>query len=70
LPSSPPPRPGTWRRGGRPRPRFVDDPAAAAENDRAAHAVVQANEQGLANTDDLRTAFPRYRWFFERLLAI
>jgi hypothetical protein len=46
----------------------VRDPQVA-ENYRAAHAVFQANEQGLASTDDLRTGFQRYRSFFERLLA-
>jgi hypothetical protein len=41
-----------------------------AENYRAAHAVYQANEEGLASTDDLRQAFVHYRSLFAQLLDI
>jgi cytoskeletal protein RodZ len=47
----------------------VDHPQVA-ENYRAAHAVHQANEQGLASTDDLRQAFVRYRSLFSELLDV
>jgi len=47
----------------------VDHPQVA-ENYRAAHAVYQANEQGLASTDDLRQAFVHYRSLFAQLLDI
>jgi hypothetical protein len=47
----------------------VDHPQVA-ENYRAAHAVYQANEQGLANTDDLRQAFVHYRSLFSELLDV
>jgi hypothetical protein len=45
----------------------VDHPRVA-ENYRAAHALSQANEQGLASTDDLRQAFVHYRSLFAELL--
>ena len=45
----------------------VDHPRVA-ENYRAAHAIYQANEQGLASTDDLRQAFVHYRSLFSELL--
>jgi hypothetical protein len=45
----------------------VDHPQVA-ENYRAAHALFQANEQGLAGTDDLRQAFVHYRSLFDQLL--
>jgi hypothetical protein len=45
----------------------VDHPKVA-EDYRAAHAVSQANEQGLATTDDLRQAFVHYRSLFVELL--
>src|SRR4029450_10256329 len=45
----------------------VDHPQVA-ENYRAAHAIFQANEQGLASTDDLRQAFVHYRSLFSELL--
>jgi hypothetical protein len=41
-----------------------------AESYRAAHAVFQANEQGLASTDDLRQAFVHYRSHFAQLLGV
>ena len=47
----------------------VDHPQVA-ENYRAAHAVYQANEQGLAGTDDLRQAFVHYRSLFSELLEV
>ena len=47
----------------------VDHPQVA-ENYRAAHAVFQANEQGLASTDDLRQAFVHYRSLFAQLLDV
>ena len=47
----------------------VDHPQVA-ENYRAAHAVYQANEQGLASTDDLREAFVHYRSLFAQLLDV
>ena len=47
----------------------VDHPQVA-ENYRAAHAVFQANEQGLAGTDDLRQAFVHYRSLFSELLDV
>jgi hypothetical protein len=47
----------------------VDHPQVA-ENYRAAHAVYQANEQGLAGTDDLRQAFVHYRSLFAELLDV
>jgi hypothetical protein len=47
----------------------VDHPQVA-ENYRAAHAVHQANEQGLASTDDLRQAFVHYRSLFAQLLDV
>jgi len=47
----------------------VDHPQVA-ENYRAAHAVFQANEQGLASTDDLRQAFVHYRSLFSQLLDV
>jgi hypothetical protein len=47
----------------------VDHPQVA-ENYRAAHAVYQANEEGLASTDDLRQAFVHYRSLFAQLLDI
>jgi cytoskeletal protein RodZ len=47
----------------------VDHPQVA-ENYRAAHAVFQANEQGLASTDDLRQAFVHYRSLFAQLLEV
>jgi hypothetical protein len=47
----------------------VDHPQVA-ENYRAAHAVYQANEQGLASTDDLRQAFVHYRSLFCELLDV
>jgi FtsZ-interacting cell division protein ZipA len=47
----------------------VDHPQVA-ENYRAAHAVYQANEQGLAGTDDLRQAFVHYRSLFSELLDV
>ena len=47
----------------------VDHPQVA-ENYRAAHAVYQANEKGLASTDDLRQAFVHYRSLFAQLLDI
>jgi hypothetical protein len=47
----------------------VDHPQVA-ENYRAAHAVHQANEQGLASTDDLRQAFVHYRSLFAQLLGV
>jgi hypothetical protein len=47
----------------------VDHPQVA-ENYRAAHAVYQANEQGLASTDDLRQAFVHYRSLFSELLEV
>jgi cytoskeletal protein RodZ len=47
----------------------VDHPRVA-ENYRAAHAVHQANEQGLASTDDLRQAFVHYRSLFSELLDV
>ena len=47
----------------------VDHPQVA-ENYRAAHAVFQANEQGLASTDDLRQAFVHYRSLFSQLLHV
>ena len=47
----------------------VDHPQVA-ENYRAAHAVYQANEQGLASTDDLRQAFVHYRSLFAQLLDV
>jgi len=46
----------------------VDHPQVA-ENYRAARAVSQANEQGLAGTDDLRQAFVHYRSLFAELLG-
>jgi hypothetical protein len=45
----------------------VDHPAVA-EDYRAAHAIYQAHEQGLAGTDDLRQAFVHYRSLFAQLL--
>jgi hypothetical protein len=45
----------------------VDHPKVA-EDYRAAHAVSQANERGLATTDDLRQAFVHYRSLFVELL--
>jgi hypothetical protein len=45
----------------------VDHPEVA-ENYRAAHAIFQAHEQGLASTDDLRQAFVHYRSLFAQLL--
>ena len=48
---------------------WVDHPQVA-ENYRAAHAVYQANEQGLAGADDLRQAFVHYRSLFAQLLDI
>jgi hypothetical protein len=45
----------------------VDHPQVA-ENYRAAHGIFQANEQGLASTDDLRQAFVHYRSLFSELL--
>ena len=45
----------------------VDHPQVT-ENYRAAHAIFQANEQGLASTDDLRQAFVHYRSLFSELL--
>ena len=45
----------------------VDHPQVA-ENYRAAHAVFQTNERGLAGTDDLRQAFVHYRSLFAELL--
>jgi hypothetical protein len=45
----------------------VDHPQVA-EHYRAAHALFQANEQGLASTDDLRQAFVHYRSLFSELL--
>jgi len=47
----------------------VDHPQVA-ENYRAARAVSQANEQGLASTDDLRQAFVHYRSLFAELLDV
>jgi hypothetical protein len=47
----------------------VDHPQVA-ENYRAAHAIHQANEQGLASTDDLRQAFVHYRSLFAQLLDV
>jgi len=47
----------------------VDHPRVA-ENYRAAHAVFQANEEGLASTDDLRQAFVHYRSLFSELLDV
>jgi hypothetical protein len=47
----------------------VDHPQVA-ENYRAAHAMFQANEQGLASTDDLRQAFVHYRSLFSELLEV
>ena len=47
----------------------VDHPEVA-ENYRAAHAIYQANEQGLASTDDLRQAFVHYRSLFAQLLDV
>jgi hypothetical protein len=47
----------------------VDHPQVA-ENYRAAHAIYQANEQGLATTDDLRQAFVHYRSLFSELLDV
>jgi hypothetical protein len=47
----------------------VDHPQVA-ENYRAAHAIYQANEQGLARTDDLRQAFVHYRSLFAQLLDV
>jgi hypothetical protein len=47
----------------------VDHPQVA-ENYRAAHAIHQANEQGLASTDDLRQAFVHYRSLFAKLLDV
>jgi len=47
----------------------VDHPQVA-ENYRAAHAVFEANEQGLASTDDLRQAFVHYRSLFAQLLDV
>jgi len=47
----------------------VDHPQVA-ENYRAAHAIFQANEQGLASTDDLRQAFVHYRSLFSELLEV
>jgi cytoskeletal protein RodZ len=47
----------------------VDHPQVA-ENYRAAHAIYQANEQGLASTDDLRQAFVHYRSLFAQLLDV
>jgi hypothetical protein len=47
----------------------VDHPQVA-ENYRAAHAIFQANEQGLAGTDDLRQAFVHYRSLFSELLEV
>jgi hypothetical protein len=47
----------------------VDHPQVA-ENYRAAHAIYQANEQGLAGTDDLRQAFVHYRSLFSELLDV
>ena len=41
-----------------------------AENYRAAHAIYEANEQGLAGTDDLRQAFVHYRSLFAQLLDV
>lgn len=45
----------------------VDHPQVA-ENYRAGHALFQANEKGLAGTDDLRQAFVHYRSLFGQLL--
>src|SRR5262245_52331037 len=45
----------------------VDHPGVA-ENYRAARAICQAHEQGLAGTDDLRQAFVHYRSLFSELL--
>ena len=45
----------------------VDHPEVA-ENYRAAHTVHRANEQGQADTDDLRQAFVHYRSLFAELL--
>jgi hypothetical protein len=47
----------------------VDHPQVA-ESYRAAHAISQANEQGLASTDDLRQAFVHYRSLFAELLDV
>jgi uncharacterized membrane protein len=47
----------------------VDHPEVA-ENYRAAHAMSQANEHGLATTDDLRQAFVHYRSLFAQLLDV
>jgi hypothetical protein len=47
----------------------VDHPQVA-ENYRAAHAIYQAHEQGLASTDDLRQAFVHYRSLFAQLLDV
>jgi hypothetical protein len=47
----------------------VDHPEVA-ENYRAAHALTQANQQGLTNTDDLRQAFVHYRSLFAELLDV
>lgn len=47
----------------------VDHPQVA-ENYRAAHAVFQANQRGLAGTDDLRQAFVHYRSLFAQLLDV
>jgi cytoskeletal protein RodZ len=47
----------------------VDHPQVA-ENYRAAHAIYQANEQGLASTDDLRQAFVHYQSLFAQLLDV
>jgi hypothetical protein len=46
----------------------VDHPKVA-EDYRAAHAISQANEEGLATTDDLRQAFVHYRSLFVELLG-
>jgi hypothetical protein len=47
----------------------VDHPEVA-ENYRVAHALTQANQQGLTNTDDLRQAFVHYRSLFAELLDV
>ena len=47
----------------------VDHPQVA-ENYRAAHALFQAHEKGLAGTDDLRQAFVHYRSLFAQLLDV
>ena len=47
----------------------VDHPQVA-EDYRAAHAIHQAHQQGLAGTDDLRQAFVHYRSLFAELLDV